>query len=187
MSAQTGKNQNTQPSVIDSKTFYEKYIDHRTAVIIISVVLLFIGLIAFFQICSIQAGWCDGCGCAASSEQASGGEGEVDPSCIALWEFLALCLLLIGAGMLFYYLSLVNSSKKLIAVGNMYGAAEINGVKGKSADVELLGQQTKMFMDAYRKQSGAPISQLDPTILDECPICEAESDSESESDSDSGK
>jgi hypothetical protein len=186
MDNQNGNQQNVPPVTIDSKTFYEKNIDHRTGVIVIAIIILVLGLLGFFQICSIQAGWCDGCGCAASSQEMSGDDdGAIDPSCVALWEFFVVILIIIGSAMLFYYWSLLNSSKKLIASGNMYGAAEINASKDAVATDALLGQQTKMYMDKYKAQTKQSVTTLDPTILAECDVCDDSSTDSSDSSSDS--
>lgn len=185
MSQKKTSDQNGMPNNIDSKTFYEKNINHRTWTIVMAVLLLFIALIGFFQICSIQAGWCDGCGCAASSIESSGNDdGTIDPSCVAVWEFFVVCLIMISSALLFYYLSLVNSSKKLIAAGNLYGAASINSSKTPASNADLLAQQTKSFMDAYKAQTKGSIADLDPSILEECPACDAGSDSSSSTGSD---
>jgi hypothetical protein len=178
------KDQKSEDKSIDASSFYEKYIDHRSTVIIIAIILLIIGMLSFLQICCVQAGWSDPCGCAASSAEASGttddnGNTSVDPSCVALWEFVVICIVLLGAGLLFYYWSLVNSSKKLIAAGNIYGAAEINGKSDKGADLEILGQQTKIFMDAYTK-AGGDLFDLDPDLIDSCPLESSDDESEDE-------
>jgi hypothetical protein len=97
---------------------------------------------------------------------------------VALWEFAVVVLMLVGMGIFMYYFSLTEASKKLVTVGDMYGAAQINAGKDAIPTVDLLGQQTKMFMDEYKKESKLSITTLDPSILAECPVNDSSSSDE---------
>lgn len=152
---------------IDSKKFYDTYINHRKYIFAFAAFLIFIGFVAFFQVCSVEAGWCDGCGFAASSAEASGNDnGQLDPSCVAITEFIFICFLVIGVAIMAYYGALVYASKKLTEAGNYYGAAEINGNSDKGADIDLLTAQTKLFVQTFERDGGNV-----ENIIDKDKIC----------------
>lgn len=146
--------QRLDQGIIDSKSFYDKYIDHRKWVFVLTIIFLILGFILFFQVCGAEMSGSDPSGLAGSSVGSSNSDGdgdELNPTVVGLLEFTALVIIAVCVGVLCYYWSIVQSSKKLIKAGNFYGAAEINLKKGQSASPELFQAQVELMEQTAAK------------------------------------
>ena len=142
MQATTQQTKTTQVVNTDPKAFSEQYLDKKTGVMVFAIILLIIGILMFFQVCSVQMGVSDASGIAGSSQQSSGyGNGEYNPQCAGFAEFIAV--LIIGASL--YWLATIMTTKsnaeKLVKSGHLLAACTIDSKKGVTATNELLQAQ----------------------------------------------
>lgn len=162
----------------DSKAFYETYIDHRKGIIVLACVLLFCGLIVYLQVCGAECSDSDPSGFVGSSVNCSNGEDDdsntLNGTAIGCMFTFSVVFVMLGAGMLMYYYSIVKQSHKLIDANMPYGAAIINMKKGKETDTNLLAYQTALFEEKVIKAG------VDPATLCDNPYAKVPEEEEEE-------
>ncbi len=133
----------------NKKAFYDTYIDHRKAIIVIACVLLFFGLIIYLQICAAECSNFDPSGLVGSSVGCSNGADDdtntLNGTSTGCLFSMSILLVLFGAGILMYYYCLVKQSHKLIDADLPMGASIINMNKKKPSDVNLLAFQAAVL------------------------------------------
>lgn len=148
---------------VSSEEFKKNHIKSIKYYIIFAILLLIIGFIGFFQICSVQAGWCNGIGLAGSSEE----DGVFDSTQIAILEFIFLCFIIVGTAVFIDARATKGSRDKLIKNKKFSAAHDINGNNTVTLANKFYAAETKEYMNKYEELTGDNVVLLNPSLLDE--------------------
>lgn len=115
---------------------YAAGLNRHTWMIVVSIILLFVGLIGFISLCGAQTGSSEtaGCGSLVASSTGDDGEGDIDPTTEVVAEFLIVLFFVLGIGLLTYAWTITSVSKKLINEGFTSAALNINKNGNVSSD-----------------------------------------------------
>ena len=107
----------------DSKSFYNTYVDHKRVLIGFCILLIFIGLVVYLQICGASCSGSDPCGCVGLSADASNGDdddsNQLNGTAYGWFITISVLFMAIGIGILAYNMAIVRSSEKLAKNGNL--------------------------------------------------------------------
>lgn len=145
---------------INGDELKSKYNRNKYIMIFLAILLLFFGFVIFFQICSVQAGWCTGIGFAGSEYN------DVDPNCVAVTDFIGVCLIILGVGFLVYAGTMMEANSILSTNKNYIGMSTINGDTEKEQNSTFMSRQTKEFMRRYNDVTGKSVAELDSTLVE---------------------
>lgn len=190
----------------DQAQVYDKYVGNNGFLVVFLCVIIFIGIIMYFQVCGTQCSGSDPCGLTACSIAACNDDDdnndELNGTGVGCLITFSLLFITIGTIFLVQHMTRASNAKSLISAGDSFGAAVIGSTK-KQEEPELITYETTQFMtktlamnidpdslveNKYRVQSEQELNQTISDLKQQIAITGGavyESDSDSGSDSES--